>query len=221
MSNPIISLKNVCKRYGGYYALKNITLDIEKNEFVLITGPSGAGKTTLLKLLYLGEAASGGKIVVNSNDFSKIKKKEIPNLRKKIGLVFQDFKLINSKTVFENISFVLEAIGMTEAYIINKTKHLLKLVGMENKINSYPLSLSGGEQQRIAIARAVSSNPDIIIADEPTGSLDYDSANIILDLLADFYFNGATILLATHDKRLVGSSNCRHIHLESGQITSI
>ncbi len=216
---PIITLANVCKRYGGYYAVKNISLEIDKNEFVLITGPSGAGKSTLLKLLYLGETVSGGRIDIDGIEFSEIKKNNnLFEVRKKLGVIFQDIKLINSKTIFENIAFVLEAAGMNGEYIKKQVVNLLRIVGMDSRMNSYPPMLSGGEQQKVAIARAIALNPDIIIADEPTASLDYDSANEILDILMNLYFKGATIILATHDKRLMSSSGCRHIHIERGEI---
>ncbi len=218
--DTIINMFRVHKRYGAKYALKNINLKIKKNEFVYITGPSGAGKTTLLKLLYLKEQVSEGHILIDGMNLARMNRKQITGLRRKTGIIFQDFKLIPTSPVFDNVSLVLRASGMNKNLINKKVKFLLRIVGLEDKSAAYPLSLSGGEQQRAAVARAVAANPAIIIADEPTGSLDEDSASLILKLLNEFNARGAAVILATHDKGVIesGNKNRRCIHLENGQI---
>lgn len=219
--NTIIRMFHVQKRFGPNNALADITLDISRNEFLIITGPSGAGKTTLLKLLYLGEPASGGQILVDGKNLSRIEKKGIPPLRRIFGIIFQDYKLIPTKTVFENIALVLEVTGNKRSYIQKKVNSVLRTVGMEGRGNTYPPSLSGGEQQRISIARAVVGSPKIILADEPTCSLDTDSAEIIIDLLKEFHKRGVTVIVATHDKDLIRKTKGREIHLKNGQMQQI
>ncbi|MBW1642427.1 MAG: ATP-binding cassette domain-containing protein, partial [Deltaproteobacteria bacterium] len=199
---PTIRLFHVRKRYGAKAALLDVTLDIFKNEFLFIHGPSGAGKTTLLKLLYLGEHVSEGQILIDGMNLARISAKRVHMLRRKFGIIFQDFKLIPTKTVFENVALVLEAAGKPNRAIQKKVRSVLRAVGMEEKANSFPPTLSGGEQQRVAIARAVAGDPKIILADEPTGSLDPDSAASIMELLKGFHTRGATVLLATHNKEL-------------------
>ncbi|MEJ2731320.1 MAG: ATP-binding cassette domain-containing protein, partial [Deltaproteobacteria bacterium] len=179
----IIRMFHVHHNYGTKKALIDITLDISKNDFVFITGPSGAGKTTLLKLLYLAESVSEGQVLIDGMNLSRVPRKRIPFLRRKFGIIFQDYKLIASRTVFDNVSLVLEAAGKKRRLIQNKVRRVLRLVGMEDRQNAFPPILSGGEQQRVAVARAIIGDPKIILADEPTGSLDDDSANIIMDLL--------------------------------------
>jgi len=209
---------HVNKNYGAKKALVDITLDIPKNELLFISGPSGAGKTTLLKLLYLGEAVSEGQVLIEGMNLSRISIKRIPLLRRKYGIIFQDYKLIATKTVFDNVAIVLEAIGKKRRFIEKKVKSVLRSVGMENSLHSFPLSLSGGEQQRIAVARAVVGDPKIILADEPTGNLDEDSADIILELLKRFHARGATVIIATHDKELIRKTGGRVIHLNRGYL---
>jgi len=218
--DTIISIFHVHKRYGAKYALKDITLEVEKNEFIYITGSSGAGKSTLLKLLYLKEQVSEGHILIDGINLARINRKKIAQLRRKIGIIFQDFKLIHTITVFDNVSLVLKASGMNKNLIKKKVKFLLRTVGLEDKSFAYPLSLSGGEQQRVAVARAVAANPTIIIADEPTGSLDENSAVIVLKLLDEFNNRGSAVILATHDNGIIAGrkKNRRHIHLENGRI---
>ncbi len=216
LKENIIRIFHVHKRYGAKYALKDIDFSVKKNEFVYITGPSGAGKSTLLKLLYFGEPVSEGQILVDGMNFARISSKQIPYLRRKIGIVFQDFKLIPSMTVFDNIALVMLASGMNTRFIQKRVKVLLRTVGMENKSNSYPMTLSGGEQQRVAVARSVAANPKIILADEPTGSLDSDAAEVVLDLLYKFHLRGATIIVATHDKNIIRDKNRRNIRLDHG-----
>ena len=219
--NSIIRMFHVHKNYGAKKALANITLDISKNELLFISGPSGAGKTTLLKLLYLGEKASEGQVLIEGINLSRISHKRIPLLRRKFGVIFQDYKLIATKTVFDNVAVVLEATGKKRRFIEKKVKSILRTVGMEESLHSFPPSLSGGEQQRIAVARAVVGDPKIILADEPTGNLDEVSADIILELLKRFHTRGATVIIATHDKELIRKTGGRVIHLNQGYIQKI
>jgi len=214
--SPIIRMFHVCKNYGAKKALVNITLDIPKNELLFISGPSGAGKTTLLKLLYLGEKVSEGQVLIEGMNLSRISHKRIPLLRRKYGIIFQDYKLIATKTIFDNVAIVLEATGKKRRFIEKKVKSILRTVGMEESLHSFPPSLSGGEQQRIAVARAIVGDPKIILADEPTGNLDEVSADIILDLLKRFHTRGATVIIATHDKELIRKTGGRVIHLNQG-----
>jgi len=216
--SSIIRMFHVHKNYGANKALVDVTLDISKNEFLFITGPSGAGKTTLLKLLYLGETVSEGQVLIEGMNLSRISHQRIPFLRRKFGIIFQDYKLIVTKTVFENVALVLEAMGKKRRFIEKKVKSVLRTVGMENHLQSFPPSLSGGEQQRVAVARAVVGDPTIILADEPTGNLDEDSADIIFELLKRFHIRGATIVIATHDKELIRKTGGRAIHLKQGRL---
>ena len=216
--DAIIRMFHVQHRYGAHQALVDLTLDIQKSEFVFITGPSGAGKTTLLKLLYLGEHVSEGQILVDGMNLARIPRKRIPLLRRKLGIVFQDYKLIQGKTVFGNIALALEAAGHKSSFVAKKVRSLLRLVGMEDRADALPPSLSGGEQQRIAVARAIAGDPKIILADEPTGSLDEDSAGIIMELLRGAHIRGATILVATHDKELIRTIGGRVLYLSKGKL---
>lgn len=211
---------HIYRHYGSKSALTDITLDVFKNEFLFVSGPSGAGKTTLLKLLYLGEPVSEGQILVDGMNLSRIPRKRIPLLRRKFGIIFQDYKLIPTKTVYENIALVLEAMGKKRRWVQKKVKSVLRIVGMEEKLDSLPPSLSGGEQQRVAVARAVVGDPQIILADEPTGSLDAASAQTILDFLKKFHRRGATVVIATHDRELIRETGGRVITLNQGRIES-
>jgi cell division transport system ATP-binding protein len=216
--SAIIRMFHVYRNYGPKNALIDITLDIFKSEFLFISGPSGAGKTTLLKLLYLAEPVSDGQILVDGINISRISHKNVPELRRKFGIVFQDYKLIPTKTVYENVALVLEAAGQKRRLILKKVKSVLRTVGMEQRLNALPPSLSGGEQQRVAIARAVIGDPKIILADEPTGSLDADAADLIVDLLKKFHTRGATVVIATHDRSLIQKTGGRVVHLNSGRL---
>lgn len=216
--NIVIRMFHVYKRYGAKQALVDATLDIAKNEFLFISGPSGAGKSTLLKLLYLAEPVSEGQILVDGMNLSRIHRRRIPLLRRKFGIVFQDYKLIPTRTVYENVALVLEALAKKRSLIEKKVKSLLRVVGMEDRRNAYPPSLSGGEQQRVAVARAVVGDPMIILADEPTGSLDDDSAAVIFQLLHMFHSRGATVVVATHDKSLIENATGRVLHLRQGRM---
>jgi cell division transport system ATP-binding protein len=217
----IIRLFHVHRQYGNKKALQDVTLDVIKNEFIFISGPSGAGKTTLLKLLYLGEPVNGGHVLVDGLNLSRIHKKCIPDLRRKFGIIFQDYKLISTKTVYENIELVLEVIGHARSQIPKKIKGILRTVGMEDRMSAFPPALSGGEQQRVAFARAVATDPKIILADEPTGNLDNESAAIILDLLIRYHTRGSTVIVATHDMELIRKKGGRVVALREGRIQNI
>jgi len=223
MMNPgakdaIIRLFHVHKQYGAKKALTDISLDIQKNEFVLVTGASGAGKSTLLKMLYLGEPVSGGQVLVDGMNLSRISRKRIPFLRRKFGIIFQDYKLIRTKSVFDNVALVLEAAGKKRKLIEKKVNAVLRTVGVDDRQKTLPPSLSGGEQQRVAVARAVVGDPDIILADEPTGSLDPESADIIFGLLKKFHDRGGTLVIATHDQSLLERAGGRIVRLVEGHV---
>jgi cell division transport system ATP-binding protein len=216
--DAIIRMFHVDKQYGAKKALADITLDIRRNEFVLITGASGAGKSTLLKMLYYGEPVTGGQVLVDGMNLSRISRKRIPYLRRKFGIIFQDYKLIPTKSVFDNVALVLEAAGKKQKLVEKKVNAVLRTVGMEDRRKTLPPSLSGGEQQRVAVARAVVGDPDIILADEPTGSLDPESADIIIGLLKKFHDRGGTLVIATHDRSLVAKAGGRIVRLVSGSV---
>jgi cell division transport system ATP-binding protein len=218
---PIIRLFHVSKQFEKKAALLDVTLDIFPNDFIFLWGPSGAGKSTFLKLLYLGEPLSHGQILVEGMNLSRINRKTIPQLRRKYGIIFQDFKLIPGKTVYENVALVLEAKGLKDAMVQKKVNQVLGMVGLGEKMDAYPPSLSGGEQQRAAVARAMVGDPGIILADEPTGSLDTASAKTIMDLLDRFHANGNTVIMATHDRSLLNRKPCRIFQLDEGRLVHI
>lgn len=191
---------------------------VDKGEFVFLTGPSGAGKTTLLKLLFCAERATRGQILVNGRNIARIRESSIPYLRRNIGVVFQDFKLLNNRTVFENVALALDVIGAKRKEIKSKVWKILKLVGLQHKINTKPLRLAGGEQQRIAIARALVNDPAILLADEPTGNLDPDLTIEIVNLLKDINARGTTVMIATHDRSLVEKLHKRTLILDKGKL---
>lgn len=216
----MIQLSNVDKVYsGGRWALKDINLHIKKGEFVFITGPSGAGKTTILKLIYLGDKASSGQVVLFEKNLGKLKKGSIPYLRKNMGIIFQDFKLLLDKSVYDNVAFALRILGFGKGDIKNKVLNTLKLVGLEKKSGETAAGLSGGEQQRVCIARAVVNEPALILADEPTGNLDEKNAIQVMDILRSLNSKGATVIVATHNRKLVERSNGRNIFIDGGRIT--
>jgi cell division transport system ATP-binding protein len=216
--NNIISMFHVHKRYGSQKALIDINIEIIQNEFLFITGPSGAGKSTLLKLFYRGTQATEGQVLVNGMNLSRIPRKRIPHLRRQFGIIFQDYKLIPTKSVFDNVALVLEVRSLKRRLIEKKIRSVLRTVGMETRQKALPPSLSGGEQQRIAIARAVVGDPKIILADEPTGSLDAEAAAVIIDLLKQFHRRGATVIVATHDQALISKAKGRILHLRDGRL---
>ena len=216
--NALIRIFNVSKHYGSKPALNRITLDIFKNEFVFFTGPSGAGKSTLLKLLYLGESITEGQVLIDGMNLARISKSRAYVLRRKLGIIFQDYKLIPGKTIFQNVALVLEARGLSQRFIQKKVHSVLRTVGMEDRQRAFPLGLSGGEQQKVAVARAVVGEPKIILADEPTGSLDADAAENIFELLSTFHKRGVTILFATHDTGLIRNTKHRIVHLKQGRL---
>ena len=200
----MIEFKGVHKTYdNGNIALKDVSIVINKGEFVFIVGASGAGKSTLLKLLMREEVPTAGEIIVNGFKLSKLKKREIPYLRRTMGVVFQDFRLINSMTVFDNVAFAMRVIGASNVEIRKRVPYILGLVGLHHKARSYPKELSGGEQQRVGLARALVNNPSIIIADEPTGNIDPELSREILELLTEINRRGTTVLMVTHQIDLV------------------
>ncbi|MBU1032113.1 cell division ATP-binding protein FtsE [Patescibacteria group bacterium] len=215
----MIIFESVSKKFGSLPALDNISLDIKQGEFVFIVGPSGAGKSTLLKILTREMLPTNGKVTVNHVDITKIKDRDIPHLRRKVGVVFQDFKLLDDRTVFENVALTLEAQGKADEEIVKMVEHTLKLVEIWDKRNLFPRQLSGGEQQRTAIARAVVGKPDIVLADEPTGDLDPKTAWGVIQLLNEINSWGTTVIMATHNQEIVNTLKRRVIVLKTGKIT--
>lgn len=216
----MIKLKNVTKVYKtGVRAVNNMNVDIGEGEFVYVIGPTGAGKSTFIKLLYREEKASSGKVIVTGQDVSKIKDRKVPYFRRNIGVVFQNFRLLPKKTVFENVAFTLEVTDTPKVQIRKKVRRTLELVGLEDKANAFPHELSGGQQQRVAIARAIVNTPKVLIADEPTGNLDPDTSNEIIELLERINeVDHTTILVVTHDKEIVQKHKKRTILIEDGCI---
>lgn len=216
----MIKLENVTKVYKtGVRAVNNMNVDIGDGEFVYVIGPTGAGKSTFIKLLYREEKASSGKVIVAGQDVSKIKDRKVPYFRRNIGVVFQNFRLLPKKTVFENVAFTLEVTDTPKVQIRKKVRRTLELVGLEDKANAFPHELSGGQQQRVAIARAIVNSPKVLIADEPTGNLDPDTSHEIIELLERINeINHTTILVVTHDKEIVQKHKKRTILIEDGCI---
>lgn len=212
-------MKDVSKKYGnGTTALRSVSINVEPGEFAYIVGPSGAGKSTFIKLLYREEKLDKGSLKVGKFNLAKIKKKDIPMLRRSVGVVFQDYKLLPKKTVFENIAYAMEVIGEKPRAIKKRVMEVLDLVGLKHKIRSFPNELSGGEQQRIAIARAIVNNPKVLIADEPTGNLDPENSWEIMNLLERINLQGTTILMATHNSQIVNTLRHRVIAIEDGRV---
>ena len=215
----MIQLFHLSKKYGPHMALDDINLRIEKGEFVFVTGPSGAGKTTLLRLLFGAEKPERGYILINSINLVRISRPKMDLLRRKIGFVFQDFKLLPRRTVFENVAIALEVTGGPTRWIRKRTRQTLELVGLEDKEKVYPLSLSGGEQQRVAIARAIVKGPVILLADEPTGNLDPDLTREIMALFRSIHQKGTTVVIATHSRDLLEDVPYRTILLQQGRLS--
>ena len=217
----IITMQNATKTYdNGVTALNNVNLTIDEGEFVYITGPSGSGKSTLIKTLYREEILSNGNLVVNDLNISAMKNKDIYQLRQQIGIVFQDYKLLKNKTVYENVVYALDVTDQDPNTFRARVYEVLKFVGLAHKINVFPTELSGGEQQRVAIARAIVNQPKLIIADEPTGNLDPDTSWEIMNLLEKINLNGTTIIMVTHNDKIVDMLQHRTITIEQGQIKS-
>ncbi len=215
----MIEFKNVSKVYDdNTVALKNINLVIEKGEFVFLVGPSGSGKSTFIKLIIKEINESSGSIFVAEKNICNLKPGRVPQLRRNVGCVFQDFKLLPDRTIFENVAFALEVIGRPDYEIRIQVPQVLKLVGLYNKLNSYPHQLSAGEQQRISIARAFVNRPPILLADEPTGNLDPATSDGIMKILSRINLIGTTVLMATHDRNIVNSMRRRVVELEEGEI---
>jgi cell division transport system ATP-binding protein len=215
----MIKLIDVVKEYkGGVAALKGISIDVEKGEFVFVVGPSGSGKSTFLKLLTKEEDPSSGEVYVAGKNLASLPKWRVPYLRRNVGCVFQDFKLLPNKTVFENVAFALEVIGRPRSVIQRQVPQILDLVGLGEKLDRFPDELSGGEQQRVSVARAFVNRPLILVADEPTGNLDPATSVGIMRLLDRINRTGTTIVMATHDHAIVDSMRRRVIELENGNI---
>ncbi|MDP3973499.1 MAG: cell division ATP-binding protein FtsE [Candidatus Daviesbacteria bacterium] len=216
----MITFENVNKKFGSTQALDDVSFEIKQGEFVFIVGPSGAGKSTLLKIITREALPNSGKILVGNQDIIKMKTNDIPKLRRKIGFVFQDFKLLDDRTVFENVALTLEVLGKTDEEISKMVEHTLKLVEIWPQRNLFPRQLSGGEAQRSAIARAVVSKPDIVLADEPTGDLDPKTAWGVIQLLNEINSWGTTVIMATHNQEIVNTLKRRVLILKNGKITS-
>lgn len=215
----MIEMKDVYKTYSnGVLAINGISIKINQGEFVYIVGPSGAGKSTFIKLMYLEEKPTKGSIVINGIQLENLKEKEVPYLRRNIGVVFQDFKLLPKLTVYENVAFALEVIGENPKNIKKKVLNVLDLVQLKHKARSFPDELSGGEQQRVSIARSIVNNPPVVIADEPTGNLDPETSWEIMRLLEEINNRGTTVLMATHNKVIVNTIRKRVIAIEDGKI---
>ena len=216
----MIEFKNISKTYEdtGVRALDDVSFFIDKGEFVFLVGPSGAGKSTLTKLIIKEEDPNAGEIIVNGMKVNELPKKKIPYLRRNIGMVFQDFRLLPNKTVYENVAFAMQVIGASRAEIRRNVPNVLSLVGLSHKARMKPGQLSGGEQQRVSLARALVNKPPVIIADEPTGNLDPDTANEIMQLLVDINKRGTTMIVATHAKNFVDEMHMRVLAIENGNL---
>ena len=214
----MIRFQNVSKHYGNQTALRDITFLIEKGEMVFITGPSGSGKTTLLRLIYLAEKPDEGTISVAEWETGKMKESNVPLVRRNMGFIFQDFRLLNNRNVFDNVALTLRIRGADEKELKTKIFEALKLVNLRHKTDSYPLALSGGEQQRVVIARAIVSEPAIILADEPTGNVDPDTSAGIIRTFKEINIKGTTILIATHNRELFRDTGRRVLRLDTGNL---
>lgn len=215
----MIQFKDVTKKFGSITALDKVSFKIDKDEFVFITGPSGSGKTTILKLILGQLVADGGEVLIDNINVGKLKSKELPSYRQKIGIVFQDFKVLPERTVGENVTIALAVVGIPEKEWADRVKHVLKLVGLSRQENHFPAQLSGGELQRVSLARALSVNPKLILADEPTGNLDWETSDSMMKLFEKINKEGKTIIMATHNVEILKKYKNRVIHLVNGSIT--
>jgi cell division transport system ATP-binding protein len=218
----VIEAHHVSKTYArGVYALRDLSIRVEKGDFVFLTGPSGAGKSTLLRLLLRQDVPTEGQLMVGGRNLATLTPRQVQSYRRSLGFVFQDFKLLPAKTVLENVSFVPRVLGMAESQQQRRTFQVLKWVGLQHRMNAYPLELSGGEQQRIAIARALVNDPAIILADEPTGNLDPDLSLEIMNLFREINARGTTVVVATHDRELIRRVGRRAVTLDHGNIVEL
>ena len=216
----MIEMENVYKKYpNGIVAANGIDIDIKQGEFVYVVGPSGAGKSTFIKMMYREEKPTSGKIIINGVDLSTLKNKEVPFLRRQIGVVFQDFKLLPRLNVYENVAFALEVIEESPKVIRKRVMEVLELVGLKHKARMFPTELSGGEQQRVSIARSIVNTPKLVIADEPTGNLDPETSWEIMNIFEEINARGTTIVMATHNREIVNTIRHRVIVVEGGIIT--
>lgn len=212
-------MQNVTKKYpNGIIAVNELNIQIDHGEFIYVVGPSGAGKSTFIKLMYREEKATSGSINVNGTDLSQLKDKQVPYFRRNIGVVFQDFRLLPTLTVFENVAYALEVIEVDPKEIKKKVMEVLDLVGLKHKVRMLPTELSGGEQQRVSIARSIVNKPKIVIADEPTGNLDPETSWEIMSLLEEINLHGTTVIMATHNKEIVNTITHRVVAIEAGRI---
>jgi cell division transport system ATP-binding protein len=209
---------HVTKRYGSITALRDVTFQVEVGEFVFLTGASGAGKTTLLRLLYRAELPTSGQLIVSGRNLATMPRRQVPEFRRKLGLVFQDFKLIDDRTVADNVALVGRVVGFAKAESQRRAHELLRLVGIDGRAELFPAQISGGEQQRVAIARALMSAPALVLADEPTGNLDPDRAIEIMRIFRAINRRGTTVVVATHDPDLIAALGYRTMVLEDGQL---
>ena len=217
----MIEMKQVFKKYpGGSKALQGLNVSIAQGEFVYVVGPSGAGKSTFIKMLYAEERPSAGKVLVNQVDVTKLSVRKVPFLRRQLGVVFQDYKLLPKKSVYENVAYALEVIEKDQKFIKQRVTEVLKLVGLATKAKRFPHELSGGEQQRVAIARAIVNQPKIVIADEPTGNLDPTTTWEVMKVLEAINAQGTTIIMATHNREVVDGMRHRVVRIEKGRIVS-
>ena len=214
----MIQLRNVYKKYKDNYALQNINLDIMSSEFVFLTGSSGAGKSTLMKLLYREEIPTSGTVMIGNINIAKLPNDRVPNIRRCMGIVFQDYKLLQNISVYDNIAYVIRTLGMRNKEIQERVTGALKVVGLLNKMNAKPCELSGGEQQRVSIARAIVNGPPLLIADEPTGNLDPKNSMEIMQILEQINEKGITVIVSTHDRDIVDYFRKRVITMSNGQI---
>ncbi len=216
----MIRLQNVTKDYGGRPALVNINLHIALGEFAFLVGPSGAGKSTLMRLLYREETPTSGNVFVGGVNLNRLHKRQVPLLRRRLGTIFQDYKLLSRQTVFNNVAYILRALGVDEKEVEKRVQSALSVVSLEHKADAYPDELSGGEQQRVGIARAIVNGPPVLLADEPTGNLDPATSLEIVQLLERIAERGTTVFISTHDTTIVNALRRRVIYLKGGEVVS-